>query len=29
LPAKADIPLIEDDIYGDLSFQEDRPKNVK
>jgi DNA-binding transcriptional MocR family regulator len=29
LPAKADIPLIEDDIYGDLTFQEKRPKNVK
>jgi DNA-binding transcriptional MocR family regulator len=29
LLARHDIPLIEDDVYGDLSFTQQRPKSVK
>lgn len=29
LTAKYEIPLIEDDVYGDLGFQTERPKSLK
>src|SRR5947207_3338987 len=29
LTARYDVPLIEDDVYGDLAFSESRPKTLK